>query len=93
MESYEIEIPLNKQVSFKPARHPLVIVTKEPANDSVHGLSRTEFSIAMTHPGDSRRHNRFEAVVVVCNQADYAAMKDFLVRFETCPVVVFMGDA
>lgn len=42
--------------------------------------------------GDGKKANRFEAVVVYCNESEYTAMSDYLVRFEDCPVVVFVGD-
>jgi hypothetical protein len=46
--------------------HPIVVITENQATDAVHGLKRTEFSITKTHPGNSKKVNRFEAVVVVC---------------------------
>ena len=41
---------------------------------------------------DSKTVNRFEAVVVYCNQSEYSSMKNLLARFESCPIVIFVGD-
>jgi hypothetical protein len=55
-------------------------------------LKSSDFSITRTHLGSGKKVNRFEAAVVYANQNEYVALKDFLIRFEDCPVVVFVGD-
>ncbi len=47
----------------------------------------------MTSVGAAKVSNRFQAAVIIAKeQDDLELMLDMLVRFETCPVVVFVGN-
>ena len=67
--------------------------TAKSAADWLPKFKKEKFNTKITHVGQHTISNIFEAAVVVCDdQDDLDMMIDMLVRFETCPVVAFVGD-